>query len=70
MATQKKALKKEDRDFLVFLEETLIPDLHESGHQYTAEDFERCVEIITRLADDLEDCMDKERGKSSRSGKR
>lgn len=37
---------KDDDDFLLYLEETLIPDLRESGHDATADDFERCVEMI------------------------
>jgi len=30
-------------EFIEFLEETLIPDLKESGYIYTAEDFETAV---------------------------
>lgn len=36
-------------EFLDFLEGTLIPDLKESGHVATAEDFEKCVGIIRNL---------------------
>ena len=31
---------------IAFLEGTLIPDLKESGHEYTAEDFETLVEFL------------------------
>jgi hypothetical protein len=34
-----------DAEFIIFLEQTLIPDLQESGFYSTAEDFQRCVEI-------------------------
>jgi len=33
-------------DFIAFLEETLIPDLKESGNEFTAEDFESLVEML------------------------
>lgn len=43
-----------DQDFLSYLSETLIPDLRESGRDATADDFQRCVEMLnttrTRLA--------------------
>jgi hypothetical protein len=46
-------LTKEEKGFLEFLEQTLIPDLYESGTEATAEDFEKCIGIINRLeADD------------------
>lgn len=32
--------------YVQWLKDVLIPDLHESGTHETAEDFERCVEII------------------------
>ena len=38
--------KMSTEDFLSFLQDTLIPDLKESGHDCTAEDFETCVSII------------------------
>lgn len=43
---------QEDKDFVVWLEQTLIPDLQDSGTEETAKDFERCVEIIRRLGGD------------------
>jgi hypothetical protein len=35
-----------DEDFLVWLRETLIPDLHESGQENLVEDFERLIRIV------------------------
>lgn len=34
------------QDFINYLEKTLIPDLHESGSTFTAEDFETAVFFI------------------------
>jgi hypothetical protein len=36
-------------EFIAYLENTLIPDLKESGHEYTAEDFEKCIAIMRNL---------------------
>lgn len=36
-------------DFVDFLENTLIPDLYESGRDATAEDFETAVKFIKQL---------------------
>lgn len=36
--------------YIGWLEDTLIPDLHESGTDATAEDFERCVKWMRELA--------------------
>jgi len=38
-------------DFRAFLSETLIPDLKESGYEFTAEDFERIVRYMTHGKD-------------------
>jgi hypothetical protein len=35
-----------DEDFLVWLRETLIPDLHESDQENLVEDFERLIRIV------------------------
>jgi hypothetical protein len=35
-----------DEDFLVWLRETLIPDLHENGQENLVEDFERLIRIV------------------------
>jgi hypothetical protein len=43
-------LTREDKRFLAYLEGRLIPDLKESGREFTAEDFETCIEIIQRIA--------------------
>ena len=42
-------LTQEESNFVEWLQETLIPDLHDSGTHETAKDFEHCVEIIQRL---------------------
>ncbi len=34
------------REFMLYLEETLIPDLKESGLMATARDFETCLEMM------------------------
>ena len=39
-------------DFIWFLENTLIPDLKESGRHSTAEDFETAVYFMTGQFDD------------------
>jgi flagellin-specific chaperone FliS len=39
---------KSKKDFIRFLTETLIPDLKESGHEFTAKDFERAVRYMQR----------------------
>jgi hypothetical protein len=36
----------EDKEFVDYLEQRLIPDLKESGKEATAEDFERCVSLL------------------------
>lgn len=46
-----RTMEQTDLEFVAYLEETLIPDLKESGHDCTAEDFERCVDIIKRLTE-------------------
>jgi hypothetical protein len=46
---KKQALKPRDRQFIDWLEETLIPDLKESGTVETAKDFERSIRIIRDL---------------------
>lgn len=45
-----KEITLEELEFVEFLEDTLIPDLRASGTDATADDFERAVEIIRRLA--------------------
>ena len=35
-----------DRQFIQYLSNTLIPDLRESGMNATADDFRRCVDIM------------------------
>jgi hypothetical protein len=41
---------KDDMEFVAWIEETLIPDLKDSGTVETARDFERLVRIIKRLS--------------------
>ena len=36
----------ETTEFIAYLKDTLIPDLRESGYECTADDFDRCVDII------------------------
>lgn len=51
-------------DFIEFLEETLIPDLKESGRHATAEDFETAVFFMkgeTVWDEDLNEYMDEYR---------
>lgn len=40
-------------EYIIYLEQSLIPDLHESGNTATAEEFEVCVEAINSLLDRL-----------------
>jgi hypothetical protein len=55
MDTNKKWFTDEEIDKHVdFLKETLIPDLHESGYEATADDFTVCVNMIGFLLDQLE----------------
>lgn len=42
-------LRQEDEDFITWLEDTLMPDLHESGQENLVEDFDRCIRIIRSL---------------------
>lgn len=42
-------LSRDDRNFVEWLKETLIPDLEEGGMPETAKDFERCIQIIEDL---------------------
>jgi hypothetical protein len=39
--------EQSDEDFIEWLRETLIPDLHESGQENLVADFERLIQIIT-----------------------
>jgi len=48
-------------DFIWFLENTLIPDLKESGRHSTAEDFETAVYFMTGQFDDGVLCYPVER---------
>lgn len=40
-------------DFVHYLQETLIPDLKVSGSDSTAQDFERCLEIMSHLLEHM-----------------
>lgn len=43
-------MEDEDRDaYVAWLEETLIPDLRESGYEATADDFDKCIRLIREL---------------------
>lgn len=44
-----KSPHQEASEMIQYLEGTLIPDLKESGLEFTAEDFERCVKIMKAL---------------------
>jgi hypothetical protein len=46
-------------EFINYLEDTLIPDLIESGHECTAEDFRACIAFM-RGAEEV--TFDKESG--------
>lgn len=48
-------ISKEEKQYIAWLEETLIPDLKESGTVETAADFEHCIRII----EDLDKRLDK-----------
>jgi hypothetical protein len=39
--------------FTDFLTSTLIPDLRESGKEYTADDFKKAVTIIEQLSEEI-----------------
>ena len=39
--------------FTDFLKSTLIPDLRESGKEYTADDFKKAVTIIEQLSGEI-----------------
>jgi hypothetical protein len=55
MDTNKKWFTDEEMDsHVTYLTETLIPDLHDSGHDATADDFTTCVNMIKFLLDELE----------------
>jgi len=45
------ALTEEEIGHVAFLEETLVPDLIEMGRECTAEDFEKAIKTIRRLAE-------------------
>lgn len=47
-------LTKARSDFVWFLDNRLIPDLHESGKEFTAEDFETCSDLIRTGETDAE----------------
>lgn len=42
-----------DGSFIRFLQDTLIPDLRESGRDCTADDFCTCIQIIDSLVDQI-----------------
>lgn len=46
MGTRKENAGLTREDFIQYLEERLIPDLKESGHEYTAKDFETAVRFM------------------------
>jgi hypothetical protein len=47
-------LTKARSDFVWFLENRLIPDLEESGKEFTAEDFQTCADLISEGRTDPE----------------
>jgi hypothetical protein len=42
-------LTEDDHGHIEYLKGTLIPDLHDSGMDATAQDYETCIEIIERI---------------------
>jgi hypothetical protein len=44
-----RTMKKTVEEFITYLENTLIPDLYESGRDATAEDFETCIKHMREL---------------------
>jgi hypothetical protein len=51
----KKIKGKTLQDYIDWLEETLIPDLKDSGMVCTAEDFETCIEWMEFLREENKD---------------
>jgi len=45
-------MEQEQAKFVSFLQESLIPDLKESGQEFTAQDFERAVSFMIAGASD------------------
>jgi hypothetical protein len=43
-------MSKDDAKFVLWIENTLVPDLKDSGTVETAADFERLIRIIRNLA--------------------
>lgn len=46
------------RSQIAFLNETLIPDLRDSGHDATADDFVTCVSMLEQLLATVEELTD------------
>jgi len=44
--------------FIQYLREQLIPDLRESGREFTANDFETACRFMESDADQVEECCD------------
>lgn len=47
---KRKARTPSPTEFVLFLRETLIPDLREAGTEYTADDFDTAADMISALA--------------------
>jgi len=50
--SKKVKLTKDEKDFIVFLEKTLIPDLEESGSEGYVEDFDEGLDYIEAYEED------------------
>tara|TARA_R100000808_G_C2110849_1_gene124951 strand:+ start:528 stop:749 length:222 start_codon:yes stop_codon:yes gene_type:complete len=48
-------MNKDDKNFLRFITETLLPDILEDGPSGTGDDIKRLVLIIRKLSTDLRD---------------
>lgn len=48
-------LSQKANQFIEYLEETLIPDLIDSGSEETAKDFQTCIEIIRSFTNHAEE---------------
>lgn len=43
-------MTEEDKQFVAYLKQTLVPDLRSSGYEATADDFDTAVELIDKLS--------------------
>lgn len=54
-------LTQKEKEFVIFIEQTLIPDLKESGTISMAQDLQKCIRIIKKQNTEIKRLTDKKK---------